>query len=424
MTPPVSFFDTPQGRRAFWLLWAGQLAVGVGNSMLTTVMPPLARHLALPDIAVGLVFSLSAVLWVVSSPLWGRASDSRGRKPVIVFGFIAFTMSMLSISLVALAGDRGWLGVGVVMWALILSRAIYGGLGSAASPAAQAYVADNTPMDTRVRDMAALGSAFAIGQAAGPALAGAILGSFGLLAPLVAMTAAAALGAFAVWRFLPESTAPRTLRDQSIAALWRLAWDARVAPFMIVGLAMSVTTAVLAQTTPFVVMDRLGVSGVEGAQLVAAAVATGALAQMAAQLGIIPRLNLGPRMLIVWGAGLIACAAALTAIGTTLGAFIAAQMLIGLGFGLARPGFAGGASMSVEAPEQGAVAGLLSAVSGAGFVLSPFLGIGVYELVGHAAPFWLAAALMGVTCVFALRSRRLRAVEAKVQELSQPGQEL
>lgn len=424
MTLQTSFFETPQGKRAFWLLWAGQLAVGIGNSMLTTVMPPLARHLDLPDIAVGLVFSLSAVLWVISSPLWGRASDNRGRKPIIVFGFVSFTISMLSIFLVAYAGDRGLLGVGVVMWALIFSRAIYGGFGSASSPAAQAYVADNTPIETRVREMAALGSAFAIGQAAGPAFAGAILGYFGLLAPLAAMTVVAALGALAVWRFLPESEAPRTVRDQSITALWRLAADPRVAPFMIIGFAMSVTTAVLAQTTPFLVMDRLNVSGVEGAQLVAAAVAAGALAQLAAQLGLIPRLNLGPRMLIVWGAGLIAIAAALTAIGANLGAFIAAQMLIGLGFGLARPGFSGGASMSVDPQEQGAVAGLLSAVSGAGFVLSPFLGIGVYEVVGHSAPFWLAAVLMALTGLFAYLSRRLKAVEAKVQEMAQPGQEL
>lgn len=78
-----------EGKAAFRLLFGCLLTVGMGNSMLLAVLPALSRTLGLPDAAVGVIFSFSAVLWVITSPLWGRASDRLGRKRLIVFGLAA-----------------------------------------------------------------------------------------------------------------------------------------------------------------------------------------------------------------------------------------------------------------------------------------------------------------------------------------------
>jgi MFS family permease len=91
-----------------------------------------------------------------------------------------------------------------------------------------------------------------------------------------------------------------------------------------------------------------------------------------------------------------------------LGALLVSQAVQGLGFGLARPGFAGGASVAVRPEEQGASAGLVVAANGAGFVFSPLLGGVVYEQIDLTAPLWIALALLAAMFVFVWRSRRLK----------------
>jgi MFS family permease len=85
-----------------------------------------------------------------------------------------------------------------------------------------------------------------------------------------------------------------------------------------------------------------------------------------------------------------------------------AQALQGFGGGLARSGFTGGASVAVEPHEQGAAAGLVVAINGAGFIFSPVLGGVAYEHLGMTAPLIIATAIIIAMFTFALMSRRLR----------------
>lgn len=155
-------------------------------------------------------------------------------------------------------------------------------------------------------------------------------------------------------------------------------------------------------------MDRLNVSGEHGAELTAASFMVSALALLATQLAVLPRLKLNPRPLMAWGAAILALGMLIQIFAPSLGALLVAQAVQGLGFGLARPGFTGGASIAVRPNEQGAAAGLVTSVNGAGFVFSPLFGGVAYEFVGMNAPLWICVVLLGLMLGFALRSRRLR----------------
>lgn len=383
------------GPDAFRLLFVCLAIVGVGNSMLFAVLPPIARESGLPDWCVSAIFSGSAVLWVLTSPLWGRVSDERGRKPLIVLGLAAYATSTLAftvVAAVALAGHWGWLWVFV---SLALARAIFGAMGSATNPAVQAYIADVTPPETRTREIAAVTSAFAFGSAGGPALAAGMIAWLGLLAPLWAVSVTAALGALAAWRLLPPVRRPvQAKRSAAPRDIWALAARPQVRPWLLFGVLLSAVTAVMFQQLSFYFIDILGVSPREGASLVAVALAAGALAQIAAQLGLLPRLQLTPRGLILSGTLVTAAGSLLTAVGSDFGVLAAAQILIGLGFGLARPGFTGGASLSVSRDDQGSIAGLVVAANGAGFVVAPVFGAGLYALVAPQAPFWFCTVVL------------------------------
>ncbi len=402
----------PIGRnRQFRLLFLCLLVIGAGNSMLLAVAPPLVRQLGLSDSSVGWIFSLSALLWVLMSPGWGRASDRHGRKPIAALGLAAYAVSMAAFGVVVMLGQAELItGFWLFTW-LMLARAIFGAFGSASSPAAQAYIADRTTRYERTEQIAGLTAAFALGQAFGPAICAALAARFGLVFPIWLVAVLAAIAAFAIWRYLPENTPPKTERPKSEwRASLKLITDKRISAYLLYGFALSVVAGVTVQVFGLFTMDRLGVEGREGAELTAAGFMVNALALLATQMAILPRIKLGSRGLMAWGAGLLALGVAMQIIAPSLGALLVAQAIQGLGAGLARPGFTGGASVAVEPHEQGAAAGLVVAVNGAGFVFSPLVGGVVYETVGMNAPLIITVALLVAMFVFALISRRLRAV--------------
>jgi MFS family permease len=404
--------NAPIGRnRQFRLLFLCLLVIGAGNSMLLAVAPPLVRELNLPDSSVGWIFSLSALLWVFCSPYWGRLSDRIGRKPVAALGLAAYCVSMTLFGVVVVLGQGGLLTGLSLFLGLMLARSIFGAFGSASSPAAQAYIADRTTVFERTEQLAGLSSAFALGQAFGPAICAALAAWLGLVFPIGLIALLAAVAAFSVWRFLPENTPPKVERPRGE---WReslaLINDRRISGYLVYGFLLSVVAGVTVQVFGLFTMDRLGVQGERGAELTAAGFMVNAFALLATQLAILPRLQLGPRALMVWGAGLLALGVGIQIIAPSLGALLVAQAVQGLGAGLARPGFTGGASVAVKPHEQGAAAGLVVATNGAGFVFSPLIGGVAYERFGMNVPLLIAVALLLAMTAFALMSRRLRNV--------------
>jgi len=86
---------------------------------------------------------------------------------------------------------------------------------------------------------------------------------------------------------------------------------------------------------------------------------------------------------------------------------VVAFAVTSLGFGFARPGFVAGASLMVGEHEQGAVAGAVTAVNGACFIVAPTIGIALYE-VGGAYPYALGAGAQILLFAYALFDPVLR----------------
>lgn len=387
------------------------LVIGAGNSMLLSVAPPLVRQLHLGDSTVGWIFSFSALLWVFASPYWGRLSDNIGRKPSIAFGLGAYAASMAAFGTVVSLGLSGAVAGTQLFLFLVLARAIFGAFGSASSPSAQAYIADRTSTLDRTVQLAGLSSAFAVGQAFGPGVCAWLASKFGLVFPIW-LVAALALGAsVSVLMLLPERTAPHAERQRGdFKQSLTLLSDRRLSGYLICGLALSIIAGVTQQVYGLFTMDRLNVSGSHGTELTSWGFMANALALLATQLIILPRLNFGPRSLIVWGAGFLCVGVIVQVFAPNLEALLVSQALQGLGGGLARSGFTGGASVAVEPHEQGAAAGLVVAINGSGFVFSPVLGGVAYEHLGMDAPLIITIALIAAMFTFALVSRRLRNV--------------
>src|SRR5258707_8550901 len=93
-------------KRAFAIIFCSSVATAIGNTGLISVLPLIGRSLAIPDEMVVAIFSLSAILWAVSSPFWAKASDRYGRKPLMMVGLSGFMVSMTVCGVIVSAGLR------------------------------------------------------------------------------------------------------------------------------------------------------------------------------------------------------------------------------------------------------------------------------------------------------------------------------
>lgn len=400
----------------FLLLYSAMLVASSGNTALQSVMPAIGREIGIDDFYVAIAYTWSAVLWVVLAPYWAEKSDHHGRKLLAIMGVSGFIVSMSLCGIVLFSGLHDWIGAALTFSLFAVFRGIYGGLGCATPSATQAYLASKTRRSGRVAALSALSSSFGLGTIIGPAVAPLfVLPLVGLAGPLFAfaLIGLAVVTSIVLWlpndrdgrrggrgaaMSYPSLASPPT--GASIAAATaprgqrRLSWkDPRVRPWIIAGVVAGHAQAATLTCIGFFIIDRLHLqpSGSEGP--IAIVMMAGAVATLGAQWGLIPRLGLDPRALILWGAmiaaaGLIWTMGSRDLYGITIGFALAS-----LGFGFTRPGFTAGASLAVPLSEQGAVAGVITSANGISYVLAPAVGISLYG-AGHKLPFVAFALLL------------------------------
>lgn len=397
-------------RHAFLILFCVQLAVAIGNTGLLSVLPAIGRTLGIADFLVSAIFALSALMWTITSPLWARASDRLGRKPLILVGLAGFALSMTLSGAVVLAGLSGWLGAGASFVLFLLARAIFGVLGSASNPASQAYIAERTSRAERTQSMATLAGAFGMGTLGGPVIAPLfVLPHVGLAGPLFGFAAIAAIMLVVVWRGLPETKVEPPAAAANPAArpapLWK---DARVAPFLVYGFLVATCQNAQSQTLGFLVIDKLGLSPIAAQSYIMLAMAGGAIAGLLAQWGLIRTFHMTPKDLLRWGVALAAGGNLLVAFAPHYAAVVVGFSLSSLGYGFARPGFTAGASLAVDLKDQARAAGAIAAINGANVLLAPAF-VWFYEQWAPG-PFLLNMAILAGLLAYAVANRQLTSV--------------
>ncbi|MEE2525820.1 MFS transporter [Hyphobacterium sp. HN65] len=423
--PPVYDPSNPSSplerRRSFRLLFICLVVTGIGNSMLFAILPPLARDLGVAEAFVGAIYTISALLFLIMSPIWGALSDRYGRRPLIIFGLSAFAASTLVFALATVAGQMGWAPPLIAIFGMAAARALFGGFGSATNPAAQAYVADRTSPEERTEALAGLTAAFGLGGIVGPALAAAFVDRIGIAPFMVAVAILVGGAAFAIRMLLPENTPPRQQsRPINPVAQLAFAFDKRVAPFFLFGCGLWLVQAISLQAIGFYVMDRMELPPQEGLQLAGVALTAGAGALIFAQLVVIPAMKASPRALMTTGAILTGLASLEMVFAANYGSIVFGYMLGSFAFGLARSGFTGGASIAVEPEEQGRAAGSTTATAGLGFLVAPVAGLWLYQAVGPETPYMLNVVLAAATALLAWLHPGIRSVVKVAQPDPEP----
>jgi MFS family permease len=390
------------------------LVAAAGNTAMQSLMPSIGRELRVNDFWVAAAFSLSAVMWVVAAPHWARRADMRGRRALMRVGLYGFISSMLICGSVVALGLAGLLPPLLVFVIFMFGRGIYGVWGSASPPAVQAYVAARTEGEQRTNALSAIASSFGLGTIIGPAIAPLfIFQPLGLSGPLMVFALIGALVLTAVVMRLPDDTPKQAARgsivdypsmggissraarledeaQESVRLHWR---DPRILPWNIVGVVGGHGYAAVLGVIGFLVIDRLGLAADHAQQSIALVLMAGAVATLLGQWWLIPQLHLPPRSLVLWGSGIAAAGSLLVGISEGIYGLTMSFALASLGFGLYRPGFTSGASLSVGLDEQNAAAGMVTSVNGIPYIAGPALGVALYS-IWMPLPFILTAAVM------------------------------
>ena len=373
--------------------------MGFGFTVLFAILGPLGREVGLSELQISSIIAASSLVVFLASPRWGRLSDRVGRKKIMIFGLIGYSCGNLLFAIVFHATLVGILIPLTGYLLLMLTRVMHASVMSAIMPASSAYMADITDLSNRTKGMGAVGAANNLGGILGPAIGG-LLAGITLLTPLWVASGLALITALFVIFFLPDSPTankPPESKGKNLSY-----FDPRILPFIIVGALMFMGMALVQQTLAFRFQDVLGLTAVETAQTFGLAMGCSAAASLTSQIGLMQRFELSPFQWLRIAMPILILAFACLAMADNQYMLLVAMVLQGAGMGVAGPAFMSGASMAVEAHEQGAVAGVAGSCGPLGFTIGPLLG-GFFYQIQPDLPYWFTFAIYLPLFIFVLR---------------------
>lgn len=427
MAGPEAGMTEAQRRRAMATILLTVVLDLVGFGLVIPLLPFYVEGFgATPEQVTQLMAGFSLAQFVFA-PIWGQLSDRIGRRPVLV---ASIGLTAVFLALFASAGS---------LWMLLAFRVLHG-VATANISTAQACMADLSARADRARAMGMIGAAFGLGFTIGPALGGGLSPDGFLLAPLLASLQAAGQAELAarlagmgltlpLWvaaglsalNFVlalavlpetrwaqaePEAAAPA--RRFRIAGLVEALGDPRLGPMIALSFAQ---VAAFAMTESTFTLFAEHVHGLRPAKIGELFGVVG-LVGIFVQGGLIRPLlaRYGERPLITAGLAVLSVSLVLLPIAPEGAGLTAVFALMAIGQGVASPSISGLISRSADASRQGLILGSAQSAGALARVIGPAVGGVLFQRASYAAPFWVAAAVLGVGAALSIRATR-RAVE-------------
>ncbi len=176
----------------------------IGFGIVIPILPFLSPQLGADKVDIALIIVTYAACAGIFGPFWGRLSDRRGRKPVIMICLAGAALSYVM------------LGLATELWMVFAARG-FAGIMAGNFGVASAMMADITTPENRAKGMGLIGAAFGLGIILGPLLGGLLAGDSGsFVLPCIVAGGMSLLAIAAAAVFLPESLS-RERRDANRA---------------------------------------------------------------------------------------------------------------------------------------------------------------------------------------------------------------
>ncbi|WP_133120337.1 MFS transporter [Paenibacillus sp. GM2FR] len=345
----------------------------LGLMLLAPITPSLIRELGLKEIHSGILISTGSIMMAVMAPIWGNISDAKGRKPVILIGFIGMSISTLLLTITFYCGLNHWINGGLLLGLMIAARSLVGIFIPAILSSSQAYMGDVTEGKERGSGMAIISAANGLGIVIGPAIAG-IFTLIGLLWPLY-FGIVIAVVALAVTLLLMPATKPAIQKG----AVKVSPFQSGLRLYLLAALVTMIGIVTIQVVGGFYLQDQLHLPSDQLARIVSFGLMLTGMAMLISQIVQSKWLKWEPRVMILLGSLILVASMLIFLLTTHLPFYNLAFFVFGLGSGFMMTGFMAGASLSVSNEQQGGVAGLVAAMQGISAIIAPILSTTLYQ---------------------------------------------
>jgi MFS family permease len=374
------------------VLWLVVLISLMGFGVTTIPFPLVTEQMGASDFWKTFggpgVFS---VFQLLATPLWGRYSDSFGRKPILVASLAGSVLAYV------------WLAYANDLASLLIARA-FGGIMSGNLAATYAYATDVTDVNNRAKGLGIVASAFGVGFAIGPPLGGWLgtdaAGHASLYGPAMASAGLSLFALLATWFLLPESlpveqrkplraAAGEPRRSGSPFAVLR--GQTVLVGLMVAALTVAIGGAAMQSIYQFWGRDLFGFS----LMLMSVHFMMFAVCSILGQVVLIGPLvrMMGEKNVALLAAGFVVLSLLMFAATNQVWMVWVTISLFGLANGLFLPAVSSLVSFEATPQNRGAVMGAFNSASSAGRIVGPALSGPLYFNLGAAAPFLFAAVL-------------------------------
>jgi DHA1 family tetracycline resistance protein-like MFS transporter len=377
--------------------------------MIVPLFPFFGESVGASPEAIATLYATVAFGQLVSTPLWGWASDRIGRKPVLAMALFGAAIANLLLA---------WADT---LWLLAASR-LLAGLMSGVGAVAFAAATDLTTPATRARAMAWIGASFSLGFILGPAAGGLLAGDdasatnyaligyvaagLDLLATILALLfireslpagAAAAAKAPPARAGVAHGVLARSLRDP---VLWRLCAVHLLfaGSFSMIDSVVPLFASRVHEFTPRDVGYTFMLMG------------TVSTLMQALLVGRITQ-RFGPFNAVLASSGLLFAGHGLIALAPNPAVLVAGLLLLAAAFGLFVAPSSSIVATAAAEHERGAVLGVFQGAGNLGRTLTPLAAGVLFTQAGMASPFVAGALMLLPAFVFAVAAhgRQLRA---------------
>ena len=196
-------------KKIFATLFFSIFATVTGVGIVVPLLPVYAHDLGASGFFIGMIFGAFSLARIFFLPYFGRLSDLKGRKPLIIPGLLAYALISLGFVFVK------------DITALIILRFFQGIASAMLMPIIQAYVGDITPAGNEGFSMGLFNMSMFCGLSIGPLLGGVIHDRFSLEASFISMGLLALIGFFLCLFLLPPTRSEKYISSGKSPIKWK-----------------------------------------------------------------------------------------------------------------------------------------------------------------------------------------------------------
>ena len=218
-------------KKNLWVCWFGVFATSSGLSQLIPILPLYIEQMGVHDVSEiaewsGVAYGVTFILMAIFSPIWGKAADRYGRKPMLLRASMGMALVLTCMGFVQ------------NVYQLVGLRMLQGTI-SGYYAAAITLVATQTPKDRSGWALGTLSTGAVAGTLMGPLIGGVVAEWLGLRSVFFVIGILLLLAFLAALLFVSENFVPSETKAPKSLEVWRLL------PHPEIMVAMFVTTLVL-----------------------------------------------------------------------------------------------------------------------------------------------------------------------------------